>query len=410
MRPIVLGLLAWCLATGGDALAQTRRQAPAQKPPAQGQAAQPQSSAPASSAFPTIETQARQAFMIDFQTGTVLLDKNGDELMPPSSMSKIMTALMVYERLKRGEMALTDELPVSERAWRMGGSKMFVMVGTRVKLEDLLRGIIVQSGNDACVVVAEAIAGNEEAFAEMMTKRARELGLTKSVFKNASGWPHPEHLMTARELAMLSKYLIENFPEYYHYDSEIDFTYNGIKQGNRNPLLYRGRGADGLKTGHTDAGGYGVTASMQRSGRRVILVVNGLPSMKARESEAEMLMEWGYREFENYTLFKAGDTAQTAAVWLGGAKSVPMVAAQDLSVTLPRRARRDMKVTAVYEEPIAAPIAKGQEIGKLVVTAPGIERRELPLVASAAVDKLGPIGRIGAAVSYLIWGAAPIKQ
>jgi D-alanyl-D-alanine carboxypeptidase (penicillin-binding protein 5/6) len=321
-----------------------------------------------------------------------------------------MTTVMVYERLKRGEMQLTDELPVSERAWRMGGSKMFVSVGSRVKLEDLIRGIEIQSGNDACVVVAEAIAGSEDVFAEMMTKRAHEIGLTHSTFKNASGWPNPEHQSSARDLATLARYIIENFPEYYHYYSEIDFTYNGIKQGNRNPLLYRGRGADGLKTGHTDAGGYGVTASVMRNGRRLILVINGLPSMKARESEAEMLMEWGFREFENYTLFKAGDTAQTAAVWLGDAKAVPMVAANDLVVTLPRRARKDMKVTAVYDEPVAAPIAKGQEIGKLVITAPSLDNRELPLVAAASVDKLGPVGRIGAAVSYLLWGAAPVKQ
>jgi D-alanyl-D-alanine carboxypeptidase (penicillin-binding protein 5/6) len=352
-----------------------------------------------------METTARQAFVVDAKTGAVLLEKNADQPMPPSSMSKIMTVIMVFERLKAGTLNLTDEFPVSERAWRMGGSKMFVAVGSRVKLEDLLRGIIVQSGNDACVVVAEALAGNEEAFAEAMNKRARELGLTKSVFKNSSGWPHPEHVMTARELAVLSKYMVDNFADYYHYYSELNFTYNGIRQGNRNPLLYKNFGADGLKTGHTEEAGYGLTATVKRGDRRIILVLNGLASMRIRASEAEGLVEWAFREFENYPLFKTGEAVQSAAVWLGNAPTVPLSSAQDIVVTLPRKIRKDMKVTAVYQEPIPAPVAKGTEVGKLVVTAPGIPTRELPLVAGDSVERLGAMRRIPAAVSYLIWGA-----
>ena len=352
----------------------------------------------------TIETQARQAFIVDMKTGTVLLEKNADEVMPPSSMSKMMTVHMLFEKLQKGEVKLTDEFPVSEKAWRIQGSKMFVPLGSRVKVEDLIRGIVIQSGNDACIVVAEALAGSEEAFAEQMTKKGRELGLTKTVFKNASGWPHPEHVTTARELAIIARHTIEQFPEYYKYYAELNYTFNGIKQGNRNPLLYKPLGADGLKTGHTEAAGYGLTASVKRGERRIIMVVNGLPSMKARASETETLIDWAFREWENYSLFKNGETVQQAGVWLGDAKNVALQAGQDLEVTLPRRARQGMKVTAVFQEPIPAPIQKGQTVGKLVVAAPGVQTRELPLIAGDAVGQLGPAGRIGAAVSYLLFG------
>jgi len=352
----------------------------------------------------SIETQARQAFIVDMKTGTVLLEKNADEVMPPSSMSKMMTVHMLFEKLQKGEVKLTDEFPVSEKAWRIQGSKMFVPLGSRVKVEDLIRGIVIQSGNDACIVVAEALAGSEEAFAEQMTKKGRELGLTKTVFKNASGWPHPEHVTTARELAIIARHTIEQFPEYYKYYAELNYTFNGIRQGNRNPLLYKPLGADGLKTGHTEAAGYGLTASVKRGERRIIMVVNGLPSMKARASETETLIDWAFREWENYALFKNGETVQQAGVWLGDAKNVALQAGQDLEVTLPRRARQGMKVTAVFQEPIPAPIQKGQTVGKLVVAAPGVQTRELPLIAGDAVGQLGPAGRIGAAVSYLLFG------
>ena len=351
-----------------------------------------------------IETQARQAYIVDMKTGTVLFEKNADEVMPPSSMSKMMTVHMLFEKLQKGEVKLTDEFPVSEKAWRIQGSKMFVPLGSRVKVEDLIRGIVIQSGNDACIVVAEALAGSEEAFAEQMTKKGRELGLTKTVFKNASGWPHPEHVTTARELAIIARHTIEQFPEYYKYYAELNYTFNGIKQGNRNPLLYKPLGADGLKTGHTEAAGYGLTASVKRGERRIIMVVNGLPSMKARASETETLIDWAFREWENYSLFKNGETVQQAGVWLGDAKNVALQAGQDLEVTLPRRARQGMKVTAVFQEPIPAPIQKGQTVGKLVVAAPGVQTRELPLIAGDAVGQLGPAGRIGAAVSYLLFG------
>jgi len=353
----------------------------------------------------TIETQAREAFLVDFDTGVVLLDKNADQLMPPSSMSKLMTAYMVFERLKDNRLSLDDELTVSEKAWRMGGSKMFVEVGNQVRVEDLLRGVIVQSGNDACIVLAEGLAGSEEAFADQMTEKARELGMTQSTFRNSTGWPDPNHLMTARELAILSKRIIQDHPEYYHYYAEKEFTWHEIRQGNRNPLLYRNIGADGLKTGHTEDAGYGLTASAVQNERRLILVVNGLPSMQARADESDRLLSWGFREFDNYALFKAGDTVDEAPVWLGAEETVPLVIASDLKVTLPRSDRNGMQVAVVYDSPIPAPVPAGQEIAKLRVTWPGGVPVEVPLQAGSDVEQLGAFGRIAASVKFLLLGA-----
>ncbi len=356
-------------------------------------------------AVAAIETQAEQAFLVDFETGAVLLDKNADVRMPPSSMSKMMTAYMVFERLKDGRLSLDDELPVSEKTWRKGGSKMFVEVGNTVRVEDLLRGVIVQSGNDACIVLAEGLAGSEEAFAEQMTVRGREIGLTDSNFTNATGWPDDNHYVTARDLATLAKRIIVDHSEYYHLYSEKEFTWNDIRQGNRNPLLYKNIGADGLKTGHTEAAGYGLTASAVQNGRRLVLVVNGLPSVRARSDESERLMSWGFREFNNYALFKAGDTVDDAPVWLGDTATVPLVVAEDLTVTLPRNERNGMQVAVVYDSPIPAPIPAGQEIAKLRVSWPGGVPVEVPLQAGAEVEQLGPFGRIFVSIKFLVLGA-----
>jgi D-alanyl-D-alanine carboxypeptidase (penicillin-binding protein 5/6) len=281
---------------------------------------------------------------------------------------------------------------------------MFVPLGGRVKVEDLLRGMIIQSGNDACIVLAEGLAGSEEAFVEQMNRKAKEIGLTGSHFANVTGLPNPDHYMTARDLATLAKRLILDFPEYYHYDSEKEFTYNGIKQGNRNPLLYKNLGADGLKTGHTEEAGYGLTASVIRDNRRIIMVLAGLPSMKARAQESERLIEWAYREFAGYTLVKAGETVEMADVWLGTEAKVPLTVASDAQITLPRRARKDMKVTLVYEKPLTAPVMKGQAVGKLVVTAPDVRPIEVPVVTAASVDRAGALSRMGAAIGYLVFG------
>ncbi len=352
----------------------------------------------------SIDSQAREAILIDADTGVVLMEKDADVSMPPASMSKIMTAYMVFESLKEGRLTLEEELEVSEKAWRKGGSKMFVEVGKRVRVEDLLRGVIVQSGNDACIVLAEALAGSEEGFAEAMTEKARQIGLTDSTFANATGWPDPNHRMTARDLATLAKRTIDNFPDLYAIYAEKEFTWNKIRQGNRNPLLYKGIGADGLKTGHTEEAGYGLTASAKRGDRRLILVINGLPSVRARSEEATRLMQWGFREFDNYTLFKAGEVVDEAPVWLGVEELVPLVMTGDYAVTLARKERSKMKVSVVYDSPIPAPIAEGQRVATLVVSTPAGEVIEAPLLAGQAVEKAGPFGRLWGALKYMIFG------
>lgn len=358
-----------------------------------------------------IETIAREAIVVDMTTDAVLYAKNPDHLVIPASMTKMMTVYIMFERLRDGSLSLEDKLPVSEMAWRKGGAKsggstMFLEPNSRVDVESLLRGIVVQSGNDASIVVAEALAGSEEAFGEVMTRRARDLGLTSTTFKNATGWPDEGHVSTVRDLAMLAKRTIRDFPEYYRYYAEQSFTYNGIKQGNRNPLLYSAMGADGLKTGHTEEAGYGLTASAKRGDRRLIVVVHGLPSMKERARESERLMEWAFREFDNYALFKAGSVVAEAEVWLGRKPSVPLVISRDVTITLPRKARRGMKVAVTYEGPISAPIVEGQTLASLVVTAPEWETLEVPLVAGANNDQLGLFGRLGAALGYILWGGS----
>lgn len=353
----------------------------------------------------TIETKAREAILLDFETGAVLFEKNADERMPPASMSKIMTIFLAFERIKDGRLSLDDTIPISEKAWRKGGSKMFVEINSQVKVADILRGIIIQSGNDAAIALAEALAGSEEAFAAEMTTRAHEIGMTGSSFRNATGWPDPEHRMTARDLATLATEIIRRFPDLYPIYSETSFTYNGIKQGNRNPLLYRSIGADGLKTGHTENAGYGLTASAVQDGRRLVLVVNGLTSVRERGREAETLMNWGFREFENYTLLKAGEVVDEADVWLGDLARVPLVAAEDIRLTMRQAARRKMDVTVEYVKPIPAPIAAGQHIATLRISAPDQEDVTMPLVAGTDVEKLGMFGRLIAAVSYLVFGA-----
>ena len=351
-----------------------------------------------------IDTQAKHALVVEVETGTVLLDKLADERMPPASMSKIMTAYLVFDMLKQGRAKIEDELPVSERAWRLQGSKMFVPIGGRIKIDDLLKGVIIQSGNDACLVLAEGLAGSEEAFVEMMNQKATQIGLKDSHFANVDGLPSPDHWMTARDLATLSIRTIQDFPEYYHYYSQMEFEFNNIKQGNRNPLLYKGGGADGLKTGHTEEAGYSLTASVKRENRRIVLVLGGLPTMKARAQESERLIEWAFREFNDYKLFAVGDKVEDAEVWLGAEPKVALTVGRELVVTLPRRTRKDMKVTVEYDRPISAPIAKGQTLGKVIVTAPDVPPAEVPLVAAASVDRMDAIGRIATLAGYLVWG------
>jgi D-alanyl-D-alanine carboxypeptidase (penicillin-binding protein 5/6) len=357
----------------------------------------------------TIDTQARQAIIVDANTGTVLMEKNADELMTPSSMSKLMTVYMVFDRLKTGSLKMTDELPVSETAWKKNykseGSLMFLPVHSMVKVSDLIRGVIIQSGNDACSVLAEGLAGSEATFAERETIKSREIGLTKSTFKNASGWPETGHQMTARDLSVLALRLISDFPDYYPIFAEKTFVFNNIKQDNRNPLIWQNiNGADGLKTGHTEDGGYGEVGSVIRDGRRVILVLNGMTSIRMRAEESERLIEWAFREFDDYKLYKAGETVTEANVDLGVEKSVALNLAKDVMVTLPRTARHDMKVTTKFESPLPAPIKKGAEVGVLTITAPGVQPLQFPLVAAESVERLGFFGRLGATIKRTLWG------
>ncbi|MEQ1890215.1 MAG: D-alanyl-D-alanine carboxypeptidase family protein [Alphaproteobacteria bacterium] len=361
---------------------------------------------PQASAQTAIDTSAREAILVDAGTGTVLFEKNADTLMHPASMSKLMTIAMVFDRLADGSIKMEDTFPVSESAWRIQGSKMFVELGARIPVGDLLRGIIVQSGNDACVVVAEGISGDEQNFARKMTERAREIGMTHSEFRNASGWPDPEHMMTARDLATLAGYLVNKHKQYYGIFSEIDFTWHGIKQGNRNPLLYSYPGADGLKTGHTEEAGYGLTGSAERNGRRLIVVVTGLDSDKHRGIEAERLLTLGFNEFETYTLLSANQKLDEADVWLGDADKIPLVAGRDIRVTLPRAARKSLQAKLVYQAPLAAPVAQGMQVGTVTFTADGMQPVTVPVIAGATVEKLGYFGKIPAAFNYLLWGAS----
>ncbi len=352
-------------------------------------------------------TIAPNAILIDGTTGTVLLEKNADEPLPPASMSKLMTVLMVFERLKAGVLSIDQTFPVSRKAWKMGGSKTFVRVNRRVSVGDLLRGVIVQSGNDASIVIAEGISGSEEAFSDAMTARARELGLASASFRNATGWPHPEHVISARDLARLAQILVTEFPEQYAMFAEREFEFNGIKQRNRNPLLGRVPGADGLKTGHTNVSGYGLTASAERDGRRLYLVLNGLQNSRARAREAERLIEWGFREFAAYPLLKKGETVETAAVWLGSLDRVPLVPSRDVVLSLKRQARSGLKASVRWTGPIVAPVAEGQQLATLRLEAPGIQPVEHLLYAGAKVERVGFFGRIFERVRAMIFGFDP---
>jgi D-alanyl-D-alanine carboxypeptidase (penicillin-binding protein 5/6) len=354
----------------------------------------------------TFETAARAAILIDHRSGDVLFEKNPDEAIPPASMSKLMTALVAFEELEAGNLTLDQMIPVSERAWRMGGSRMFIEVGTRVSVHDLLQGIIVQSGNDACVAIAEALSGSEEAFADRLTRRGIEIGLTNSTLKNATGWPNPEHLMSVRDLSTVARQIISRFPQYYQYYSQLEFEYNDINQHNRNPLLQAGiPGVDGMKTGYTSEAGYGLVASAERNGRRLILVVAGLDSIGQRRNEAERLLEYGFRHFEEYRLFEPNAIVVEAPVWQGAEPTVPLVAGDVVGITLTRAARDSLKVKVVYDSPVPAPIEAGQVIGHVEMTADGMPTRMMPLQAARSVERAGVVGRMTATLNYLIFGA-----
>jgi serine-type D-Ala-D-Ala carboxypeptidase (penicillin-binding protein 5/6) len=350
-----------------------------------------------------IDTEATHAFIMEAETGRVLLDKGGDDRIPTASLSKMMTAYVVFGMLKDGKAKLTDTLPISVTAWRTQGSKMFVPVGGNVSIDDLLRGMIVQSGNDACVALAEGLAGSQQGLVDLMNQQAQKIGLTNSHFADVDGLPTPDHYMSPRDMATLAVHLINDFPQYYHYFSEKDYKFDNINQGNRNPLLYGTVGADGLKTGHTDESGYSLVGSVHRGDRRVILVLGGLPTMRSRAEEGDRLADWAFRAYNNYKLFSAGQTVDDVPVWLGTADKVGLAVHQDLVVTLMRSERKDMKVAVDYDQPVPAPIAAGQELGKIVVTAPDVAPFEAPLYAATSVPRMGPMGRAAMVAAHLIW-------
>ena len=349
-----------------------------------------------------ITTNATHAFLMDADTGFVMLNKNADEPMHPASMSKLMTAYMIFDALKKGDYTLDSEFVVSDNAWQKGGAKtgsstMFLNPKQTVKIKDLLRGIIVQSGNDACIVAAENMAGTEEAFAGLMTNKAKQLGLKNAVFKNATGLPDPEHLISAHDLALLANRIIQDFPEYYPIYSEKEFTYNKIKQGNRNPLLYSMPGVDGLKTGHTSESGFGLTGSMKTyDGRRLIMVINGLKSMDERAKESKNIMSWGISSFENVVLLDPAKKIVDVPVWLGYEPTVAAVPAEKFVATISRGDTPDIKTLVRYETPVVAPITKGQKLGTMITYLADGTKKEMDLVAADAVQKVGLWGKIKA--------------
>lgn len=349
------------------------------------------------------DTAAKQAILIDNTTKTVLLDKKADIPMPTASMSKLMTAYMVFDALQAGRLNLDDEFIVSENAWRIGGAKsggstMFLNPKQSVKVRDLLRGIIVQSGNDACIVVAENMAGSEEAFAKQMNLKAKEIGLKNSNFENATGLPAPNHKMSPKDLALLANEIINRFPQYYSIYSETEFKFNGIKQGNRNPLLGVIDGADGLKTGHTEEAGFGLVGSAKDStGRRLIMVIAGLPSMKARTAESQKLMRWGLNNFENVKLFSANAVLDKVPVWLGKEKTVDIIPEKEVLFTIPKGEGAFIKTTLSYQSPVSAPIQQGQQLGTLKIKT-STEEITVPVIAASAVEKTGIFGKIIAVI------------
>jgi D-alanyl-D-alanine carboxypeptidase (penicillin-binding protein 5/6) len=355
------------------------------------------------------QSSAPHAMLIDAESGTILFEKNADQLMAPSSLAKLMTAEVVFNEIKQGRLALDSEFIVSEDAWRRGGapshtSSMFAPIHSRVRVQDLIYGMIVQSGNDACIALAEGIAGSERKFAEMMTKRARELGLAKSNFTNATGLPDPALAVTARELARLAQHIIKTYPEFYPIYGEKEFTWNKIRQLNRNPLLAMNIGADGLKTGFTEGGGYGLVGSAMQNGLRLIVVINGMKTANDRANEGRRLLEFGFKGFESRYLFAEGQTIGDARLFGGAQTSVPLMAAGAVNLLMPRGSNDKIMARIVYRGPVPAPVEKGQPIATLRVWRGDNAVLEVPLQAAESVERGGLTRRAFDAASELVIG------
>jgi D-alanyl-D-alanine carboxypeptidase (penicillin-binding protein 5/6) len=353
------------------------------------------------------ETRATGAYVIDLSTKTILLNKNADTPLPPASMSKLMTLYIAFEAIRDGRLRLDEKLPVSQHAMAYTGSTMFLDTTDRVKVEDLLRGIIVLSGNDACAVIAEALSpdGTEAGFARFMTQRAQQMGMTNSTFANSNGWPAAGHRMSMRDLGLLATRLIEDFPNFYHLFSEKEFPFDGRapqNTRNRNPLLGLGIGADGLKTGHTNEAGYGLVGSAKQGDRRVIFAITGLQSARARADEAEAIVNWAFRQFTQVPLSKAGETITKAAVHMGANPNVTLTTADDLSALLPVTGGKSVTAEVTYNGPIIAPVEQGQVLAELILTPEGLPETRVPLIAGETVTRGGFMVRLRTAMKHIL--------
>ena len=348
----------------------------------------------------SFETQAKYAILMDYNTKTILFEKEAYTHMAPSSMSKMMTAYIAFEHLKNGQVKLDDLFSISEKALRMGGTRMYIPLNSQVSFEDLVKGLVIQSGNDAAVAIAEILMGSEEAFATKMNETAKKLGMTHTNFTNASGWPDENNYSCAHDLAILALHTIKDFPEYYHYYGQTEFTFNKIKQGNRNGLLYRNMGADGLKTGHADEAGFGLTASTKRGDRRLIAVVNGLKSNKERTAVTEMLVNYGMMHFTNTIAISKDYAVEKIKVSDGNLKEINLVSPETIILTIPKSYEKHIKTKVHYHSPVMAPIEAGATLGELIVELPS-GNQSYPLVAEGEVKQASFFERINANLSGL---------
>ena len=355
-----------------------------------------------------IETIAKQAILYDMDTKSVLFKKNSDQLVSPSSMSKIMTIYYVFKKISEGELSLQDEFIVSKKAWKKGGSKMFVKVNEKVKVEDLIRGIIVQSGNDACIVLAEGLSGSEKLFSEELTELGKEIGLKNSFFTNSTGWPDPQHLMTVDDLLTLSIRTIKDFPDLYHYYSEKEFTFSGIKQLNRNPLLFTDLNSDGLKTGHTSLGGYGLVATVKKNDRRLILVLNGLNSSKNRAKEAQRLLKIGFNQYEILKIAEANKNIKTLNVWGGDKKKINIFSKDEIKITIPKKIKKQLSFVIKYQSPLIPPINSEEPIGEFLIKKNKEILKKFKLFTDQNVRKMNFFQKIGHNFRYLLFGESVI--
>ena len=356
-----------------------------------------------------IKSPAKQVIIYDHEADEILFEKNADQIMKPASMAKVMTAYIIFDKLKDQSLQMSDTFLVSNRAWRMGGSRSFLELNTNVSIKDLLLGLIVQSGNDAAVVLAEGISGGEEAFAREMNRYAKILGMNNTYFTNATGWPHPDLKTTSRDLIILTRNIINNFPKLYELFNEKIFTYNNIKQSNRNPLLYSMNGADGLKTGHTNESGYGLIGSVKKNNRRVSIVINGLNSKKKRTFESKRLFNIVFRETALLSLFNDKKSLAKANVWLGKLTQVDLVAEKAFKKIISPLELNKTKIKIQWKDPISAPIAKGDKVGDIFIDIPGKELIKQNIVSSQNVDTMSTFMKAKSIVMYLLYGEFVVK-